>query len=431
MVNKAANVDDFVGFSSPLASQISLNSIGNQIRRGETWLNRSHPYSDVVQALKCGPMKTSRLGEYVACSAPLHLTDGWNYLSRAFESASRGDRYASYHLAYYAELRAAMSLLATEGIGVFNRQHVALNGNLDAKLFNLSTHEGAWQFLSTWSCQPSRFSTLLEAIVLHSRSLSDWLEEVGVVEPARHVVARDWLRSWSIDLKVVSSDGARRNEMSYRPTRIRAPAPGPVDTSSEIISPLFDSWTELEPSADRAGINLDWSLLRQALKLVTKRGLCTYPSFSATLQHLSRELPDHLFNVLKSESRSAGAILRQASVLPGSGVTATPVLARALLLLRLASACTASLLASASLNKDDLEFWWNPLGRDLGLWDAQFDSESLSDLWTEVGDSKDAAEDTIASFAGHRSVAYVSGVVTEHLSLTQFSRAPMWLLGLD
>ena len=79
-----------------------------------------HPYNqDVLAALQPslqqGNVDGPKIGEYIASSAPLHLADGWNYLSRAFDAACRGDRGAAYHLSYYAELRAAMSLLATEG----------------------------------------------------------------------------------------------------------------------------------------------------------------------------------------------------------------------------------------------------------------------------------------------------------------------------
>ena len=54
--------------------------------------------------------------EYVAASAPTHLIDGWSYLARAIDALLRGDAPAAVHLGYYAELRAAMSLLAGGGI---------------------------------------------------------------------------------------------------------------------------------------------------------------------------------------------------------------------------------------------------------------------------------------------------------------------------
>ena len=63
------------------------------------------------------------LASYIAVSAILHCFDGWIYLGNAISALSSGDAHTSHHLAYYAELRAAMSLLAGEGIGVFSNKH--------------------------------------------------------------------------------------------------------------------------------------------------------------------------------------------------------------------------------------------------------------------------------------------------------------------
>lgn len=65
--------------------------------------------------------------DYISASAPAHLIDGWSYLSRATDAILRGDLNSAIHFAYYAELRAAMSLLACEGIGVFSGKHPIIN----------------------------------------------------------------------------------------------------------------------------------------------------------------------------------------------------------------------------------------------------------------------------------------------------------------
>ena len=59
--------------------------------------------------------------EAIAISAPLHCVDGWSYASRAIASLLAGDGHAARHLAYYAQLRAGLSLLANLGVGIFNR----------------------------------------------------------------------------------------------------------------------------------------------------------------------------------------------------------------------------------------------------------------------------------------------------------------------
>ena len=67
------------------------------------------------------------LSEYIAASAVVHNFDGWSYLGRALGSLLVGDQDGARHLAYYAELRAAMAVLASEGIGVFGNEHVVVS----------------------------------------------------------------------------------------------------------------------------------------------------------------------------------------------------------------------------------------------------------------------------------------------------------------
>ena len=324
-----------------------------------------------------------------------------------------------------------MSLLATEGIGVFRNCHIALNQHGQAKQFNQTTHRATWLFLSAWSRERGRAARLLDAISLDSRSLSEWLQALGVGQPDREVLAAEWLQAWSIDLKILSTDSRRRNEMSYRPTRIRSPAPPPVNPRLEIVDPIFDSWTELEPRADRSSVSLDVSLLRQAVMLIVKKGLGSYSSFGRAMQSQRGNMSDQLYHALITESPSASAIFREAGISSVQGRAATPILARGLLMLRLASASTASLLRAAEVSKADLEFWWSALGTDLGLWETASDIESLSDLWTDVAEERDEADAKISSVPGSGSVRAVSGIISREVSLTQFSRAPMWLLGLD
>ena len=403
------------------------------MRRWNRWLNKKHPYWDVVGALnqRGTPIDGPKLGEYVAASAPLHLTDGWKYLSRAFDAIARGDRSSAYHLAYYAELRAAMSLLATEGIGVFNRRHFALDANLVPKEFNGTTHVATWQVLEAWSREAGRATRLLDSIVLDARPLSGWLQSAGVSEPIRDVVAEAWLRAWSVDLALFSGDRMRRNELSYRPTRIHEPVVA-IDPIGEMVAPLLDAWTALEPPANSgSGAALDSSLLRQALRLVVERGLSTHKTLEDAVESLKEDMSNSLYLAVSSDVPSADAIFASAGAPDAPGRTATPILARGLLMLRLASASVAGLLSAAAVTKQDLAFWWESFGTDLGLWVSPTEIEMFSDLWVDVADAIDEAETDVLAMNDHASVHAVSGILSRELPLTQFSRAPMWLLGLD
>ena len=422
-----------VSASSPKASERSLRNVAGGGVDRERWLDSPHPYeNDVIKALKGKSIDAPRLGEYVACSALLHVVDGWNYLSRAFGAASFGDHNSAYHLAYYAELRAAMALLATEGIGIFSNRHIALSDCLDPTAYDTpSTHVATWSLLSAWSQEANRAARLLDAISVGSKSLSDWLEEVGVVEPARQLFARDWLEAWSVDLEMFSSDRVRRNELSYRPSGLRMPTQKKVDPILEMADPVFHSWAVLEPLTNSKSVALDLSLLREALSLAASKGLCRYDKLEEVLKSLEKMMPDHILSALSTPDAYASALFREAKVksTPGSG--ATPILARALLLLRLSSARIASMFAAAEVSKIDIKFWWSLYGSNLGLWEYPDDVEVFSDLWSDVAEAKDDAGFRISAMTGAASVRRVGEILSRDMSLTQFSRAPMWLLGLD
>ena len=432
--NQQITAHDLVKAASPLAIEERLRVVAKRMRRWNRWLTTNHRYNgDVVQTLGADVQQSTidgqKLGEYIASSVPLHLADGWNYFSRAFDACSRGDRGSTYHLAYYAELRAAMSMLAAEGIGIFNNRHVALDGTFQPTVYRKNTHEAAWEILTAWSREPNKAERLLEAIHIESVSLSDWLQSVGVVASARAWVAEEWLNAWSVDLGVYNSDRDRRNETSYRPSRIRLPAAQPVNPFRELSAPLFDSWSELDPEVVGGGAALDVALLGKALILVVERGVCNYGSLDDALDVLEQHLDSNTVDALRTERLSATAIFKAAEVVDFQGKPATPILARALLMLRLASARASELLSSAGVSKTDLTFWWLPMGKDLGLWNDHYEDDFL-DLWTDVADAKELADGLIEAMPQESSVRAVSDIICRDLTLTQFSRAPLWLLGL-
>jgi len=90
------------------------------------WLGVTNRYSkDTIAKIKSDASakkirEPQQLSQYISASCLLHCSDGWSYLGKAILSILRGDPHRARHLAYYAELRAAVALLATEGIGIFN-----------------------------------------------------------------------------------------------------------------------------------------------------------------------------------------------------------------------------------------------------------------------------------------------------------------------
>src|SRR6185436_17477307 len=123
--------------ASRQAVRDDLNALHPSLRR-RRWLPASNRYiTDTIDRLKKDRQTTinaADLAAYIAASAPLHCADGWVFASRALAALVCGDANTARHMGYYAELRAAMSILASEGVGVFDKYHyvVPAQGNYGA-----------------------------------------------------------------------------------------------------------------------------------------------------------------------------------------------------------------------------------------------------------------------------------------------------------
>src|SRR5207249_131302 len=145
--------------------------------------------------------------KYIAASALPHVLDGWSFFGRAIGAHLRGDVISCRHLAYYSELRAAMAILATQGVGVFDRRHYIVDRA--RKVAHIpktdSTHILAWKALSYWS-DLKRSSELLEQIITPGGlSISEW--QSGIFSGASfRAVGRTWLRMWGLDIQRCAAD---------------------------------------------------------------------------------------------------------------------------------------------------------------------------------------------------------------------------------
>ena len=239
-----------------------------------SWLPPHHFYADVTNALRpptC-PVDGLALMEYVAYSMPLHIVDGWTFLERALDAVKSGDSNGVVHMAYYAELRAAMSLLASEGVGVFLRRHVAIGPHHNTSDWvGKGTHDATWELLEAWADDSTRTSTLLDGIKVEHQSIAEWFNEAGITSQVSHVVARDWLNEWSLDISLFSGDHSLRNHVSYRPSRILSASTPPTDFVQETVDPILRTWDSLEPATLIGGAAIDKELLNRALSYARDR----------------------------------------------------------------------------------------------------------------------------------------------------------------
>jgi len=229
-----------------------------------TWLPTANPYllggsKRVVDDCKAESVAYSDVTEYVAASAFAHCADAWSYVGRAADALLKGDVHASVHLAYYAELRAAKSLLAAEGVFVGNGFSFVLGSA--ATLTTVSrepTHQAAWRLVDEWFRHVGALSTVASIVAPGGHSLRVW---VSAIPGGVNAVMEDMLSGLAFDLRSFVEDRERRNLASYEPTTLTAPTLG-VDTVRRTLSGL---WAELEPMSGGDFPGIDRSILANVL----------------------------------------------------------------------------------------------------------------------------------------------------------------------
>lgn len=408
-----------LGQASPAAVQAAAAKLRVNIPTGE-WLvgrNLYWPKPD-VRFRKSARVWRNELAAYMAASVPEHCVDGWSYLGRALQSHMRGDLDSARHLAYYAELRAGIALLASQGIGVFNGVNVVLDGsgkliklpsapalNPAGKKRRAGTHQAVWLFLEEWS---PRSAGLLERIITpEGYDLAEWLERARL-RLTWSSIGPKLLKSWGLDLQRLSEDREARNEASYLPTRIRKRpqlAPGPIGNF------VVEMWNALRPATHSPFDSLDRDLLRHTLRLAISstrsraaRNDALQRSVNAAVAEVlppsdtSGEPPSPHAQLreflLADDSEQPSPILsRAAELLPAADPDHhLAVIARAVLLLRVATGATRRLLFDAGIASDNLEPWIVELGIDRGLWAEYPEDADITILWSDI---REALEDVL------------------------------------
>jgi hypothetical protein len=323
------------------------------------------------------------------------VADGWSYLGKAILAMLRGDPHRCRHFGYYSELRAAMSLSASHGIGVFDKKHVVIDAPNSVALLtgNYGTHQFAWDCLDAWSTQPSSGRLFAKVISPSGITLDDWFAPLGGAAAVAPQAER-WFQQWGMDLKAGLDDRNARNESSYRPDGI--PVPWYIE-GNDVIEFVRELWSLLEPTVESRFDAIDRHIVRIALERFFKGSSGKTP---AAAPKKFRELIERILVPLSlsAEAKKLWEEFLSRKVfrldpLPFNLSRESPkteswgyasIVSRASLLLRLASGATSSLLLASGLTADLTLFWWNNLGVARGLWDGSKDPTDLVDLWADI-----------------------------------------------
>ena len=368
----------------------------------ESWLSDHNPYKkNSIEQIRTDRQNGqisdhTQLAEYVAASAIIHCFDGWSYLGRALEAEMAGNPDAARHLGYYAELRAAMSVLAGDGIGVFHNIHIIVIAPQKCLLLPYeTTHTFAWDALEFWANSSAGRDTLFQVIRPGGLPLREWLDQFSV---GSNFIASEWLRQWGLDLSRLTRDREARNLASYRPTTFTSPGPRPIGDTLEAIQQF---WEICEPGAVGGFPVLDRHLLRRSLALVSME----VHEDELQARNLYERQLNTMFNALNpkelsskqwidflkyEELRDIPSIIQDANAQDDSyhPEHSKQVLARATLLLRVATGSSADLLGEVGPTvKEDLAFWWSSVAVRRRLWPAGNEPSSFIDLWQDVDDA--------------------------------------------
>ena len=387
------------------------------------WLPVSHRYRNKGQHrgsnrlqddLSSGSLHSAELSEYVGISAPVHTMDGWSLLGRAVHCLLRGDYYNAVHLAYYSELRAALALLASQGIGVFNNPHCVIDSDSGCKLLKpvdeneerVGNHQWTWLVFKWWAQQPRATELLRKVIRPGGQPLGTWVDAMTRARFALEGIGAEWLKLWGIDISRYLADRDARNVASYWPNTINSWEARTILQDYQAVS---DMWQPLEPTSESRFARLDKYLVRIVLSQGHFGATGKRTTSTAGRSELEGEVETLLRNMGMSESTriewtgfltdaevNDPPIVQTASGKSKVGTTShvVEVMCRATMLLRLATGASAGLLSDAGIGRERLEFWIQAIGTGRGIWQPKAPPEDLVDLWADVEAALEQIEDS-------------------------------------
>lgn len=346
------------------------------------WLLPTNPYQDgraPTNEAGFAAADDTHLLEILAIRGPLHAIDGWAYLGRAANALICGKPHAARHLAYYGELRGALSILAMSGVGIFNRRNVVFDVAGDRHtLATRDTHDMCWAALESWSKLEGSLDLIVRPMAIGTSSLLDPLAQFFPGSKFTGTCGYV-MESWGFDLKQGASDRDERNWSSYQLTSLQ---PIPTDPQ-EITDFLKMFWSLLRPDNFELERHLMRILLEAEMRAVGEVDLqgrmAAYQYLSAEVQSTVSE--DFLLRV--TEPYDHEFIVHVAD----NTTPARPysMLCRAALLLKLATKLVAERLSTSGIVPSiHFEAWWRQFGLENGLWSPTATPENVVDLWADI-----------------------------------------------
>jgi hypothetical protein len=393
--------------ASSTAIKTALSNMRGSYNAQNAWINAAgNKYIiDTRRQMKTdfqnGNVDSGAMTDYIASSICIHCFNGWSYLSAAVNSLLDGDYGNAIHNAYYAELRSMMSFLATQGIGVFDRENVLIDPMGVAVLATpaFPTHVFAKSAFDQWLKISGNAESLLKLLVVENYPVNDWLNATGF-PPASEMpgyLARKWLKGWSMDLDIIGEEKELRNFVSYRPQCFDLSFARQSDNMQTRLQFIVELWKICSPNK-----LFDYSILRNSLEVLYSRlfntdliSLDIEKDWKANLARLGMNPNDQLSQyIIKFFRREIEPQDNQVFDMARNITFPTPVkeidtepmgiISRACLLLLMTTKVIESFLRQTGTSRADLQFWHSNIGLKSGFWDSVTEPALFSDLWADV-----------------------------------------------
>ena len=408
---------------------------------GQFLTTRGKPYSTYAKFKK--KFTPQQVLDVLAATGPSHCLDGWTFLSRALAALLSGDTHTARHLAYYAQLRSALSLLHCHGIGIFNGVNFAVDTSGtphciddDPHKQGSGTHSAAWAALCAWADHIDTANVFLNSVQFRGVSLRDCIDAVWPSAVAPLLVSKI-IETWGVDLKRSAEERESRNISSYCAHAFNEAASN-LSFRLDLVQSI---WRGLEPDGRGGFPTLDRHLLRRFLELMKEEhSKITTPPTPPTPPHnfwdtafprldpkvrafVTQDFLEH-----KEQPSDLPVFSHADSSQPGD---VHAMVSRALLLLRTATAVVRSAFVDAQFNPlaNNLQPWFNTVGVDRGFWSDNQPPERFEDLWDVVSYAvEDLAEHVSTNLSDQFS--FFASLRAQSVFLSQTERACIWGVGV-
>lgn len=396
-------------------------------------------FLDAVNAFRSVPepsrINMKDVAAYLPVSSITHLHDAWRYLGTALRALSHNDIGVCGHAAYYAELRAAMSFLAVNGIVTLRNSgyYLDASGMVSLLYKGGGTHEAVWAILKEFSKLPigsSDKARIDKLICPGGRSLSDWVNAFSSGIGIANAFYARLLTCWTMDIGKYESDREARNKYSYGPTDLDNYM---VFGREKLCAFLSTVWRMFEPDARGSFPSIDYYILLQTLRGLRNNLGLSFVEYKRRLLAMIHQLfpgtPNAMAYVRTIFSKRT---LLPYSFDPSSGDATWPagalhveMLFRACFMLRAATAACKELLSMAGMAKD---FWWweKDIQENRLMWQASVAGFQYQDVWDDIKLSMESLD----SYAPRGAESWLMTEAESLETLTQSEYMMLWGLGL-